>query len=182
MVAAHEQAAAGTFDFGPNGLCPLRPGLHKLLLLPCFDTPAIDYSNHHQPFSIVSIEPSCTVLTGYSLSLRRRHCHCTLGQHSLESCGKARCMPPASASLCRLPNRGMYHNDAQQNLILRGNGGAVYHSARHSLWSGLARILPLQERTTLCTRRSREVQPYAIGDLQAIVPACPREHRAGNRV
>jgi hypothetical protein len=34
MVTAHEQAPTGTYDFGPNGGCTLRPSLDKLLLFP----------------------------------------------------------------------------------------------------------------------------------------------------
>jgi hypothetical protein len=42
---------------------------------------------------------------------------------------------------------GMYHNEIYQNLIMRGGAGVEFLRTRNSLWSGLARILPLQERT-----------------------------------
>jgi hypothetical protein len=77
---------------------------------------------------------------------------------------------------------GMSHNEIHQNLIMKGDAGAEFLRTQHSLWSGLARILPLQERTTSGVRGTREVKPYAIRGPQAVVFACPREYRASDRV
>ena len=57
---------------------------------------------------------------------------------------------------------GIYHSEIQQNLILRGNTDAVFLRTRSCLWLGLARILPLRERTMSDARHAHEVKPYAI--------------------
>src|SRR5215475_5464112 len=73
----------------------------------------------------------------------------------------------------------MSHNETHWSLIMRGNAGGAFLRTRYSLWSCLARILPLQERTRSCPRRTREVKPYAIRGPQAIVSSCPSKRCIG---
>src|SRR5262249_28325905 len=85
------------------------------------------------------------------------------GQHSAKSfTGKARYMPLSWVALHILLAICIYHSEIQQNLILRGNTGAAFFCMRSCLWSGLARILPLRERTISGARHAHEVKLYAI--------------------
>src|ERR671930_568114 len=65
---------------------------------------------------------------------------------------KARCVPLACVSLHMLLAIYRYHNEIHQNLILRDDADAEFLRRRNALWSDLARILPLQERTTSSAR------------------------------
>lgn len=71
-------------------------------------------------------------------------------------------MPLSWVALRMLLAMCIYHSEIQQNLILRGNTSAAFFCTRCYLWSDLARILPLRERTMSGARRAHEVKLYAI--------------------
>src|SRR4029450_9397476 len=87
-------------------------------------------------------------------------------------------MPLSRRPLRMLLARRIYHNETHGNLIMRGNAGAAFFCTRNSLWSLLACILPLQERTISCPRHTREVKPHAIRGLQAVVFSGPSKRCA----
>src|SRR5215831_9387169 len=65
-------------------------------------------------------------------------------------------MPLAWMSLHLLLALGWYHNETHQNLIMRGDPRAECLRTQYALQSGLARILPLQERTMSGARGAHE--------------------------